>query len=293
MRRLAFVVALGVWSVGCSDSNEPPPPVTAVEVQPPNPTVAIGGTVQLNAVTRSGTTVLTGRAVSWSSNPQSVAMVSSTGLVTGITDGTATITATSEGVNGTTTVTVDPVPVASLTIYPDSASAATLVAGDSLDLTDTTRAANGAVLTGRTVTYSSMNGAVATVTPQGRIRAQSAGTTRIIASAEGKADTANITVVVPYVLFEVNNQALPTTQFGLTFSGGRAVLYSNGRYNVRTQFIGSAPNVDTGTYTVAGTSITMTPDDALLGAGSGSVTPTALTVSFGTAPNVVTFAFTR
>jgi trimeric autotransporter adhesin len=293
MRRLAGAVALGMCAWACDGSTEPPPPVTSVEVAPVDPSIAIGGTVQLGAVTRSGTNVVTGRQVTWSSNAEGVATVSSAGLVEGISAGDAVITATSEGVSGTTTVTVDPVAVASITLYPDSAAQATLVAGDSLDLTDTTRAANGDVLTGRVVTYNSTNTTVATVTAQGRIRALAAGSTRIVASVEGKADTAEITVVEPYVLVEVNDDPLPADLAGLTLTGGRAVLYANGRYNVRTEFAGSAPNIDTGTYTVTGNTITMTPDATGLEIGTGTVTPTLLTVSFGTAPAIVTFEFTR
>jgi hypothetical protein len=293
MRRLAGAVALGLCAVACDSSTEPPPAVTAVEVTPPNPTVATGGTVQLSAVTRAGTEILTGRTVTWDSDDDATATVSPSGLVTGVAEGTAQITATSEGVTGTTTVTVEPIPVGSVTLYPDSAANATLIAGDSLDLTDTTRAASGAVLTGRVVTYNSTNTNVATVTTQGRIRALAAGTARIIATSEGKADTAEITVVEPYALVMVNGAALPTTLFGLTFTGGRAVLYANGRYNVRTDFAGSAPNIDTGTYTVTGNAITMTPDVVGLDTGTGTVTATTLTVSFGAAPNTITFDFTR
>lgn len=293
MRGIAAALALGFLVAACDSGTEPPPPVTAVEVTPADPSVAIDGTVQLSAVTRSGTTVVTGRQVTWSSDAQGVATVSTSGLVTGVSEGTAEITATSEGVSGSTTVTVDPEPVGSITLYPDSAATATLVAGDSLDLTDTTRAAGGEVLTGRVVAYISTNTNVATVTSQGRIRAVAAGTTRIIASVEGKADTADITVVEPYVLTEVNGVDIPVDIFGLTITGGRAVLYANGRYNVRTEFAGSAPNIDTGTYTVTGTSITMTPDVAGLDIGTGTVTATTLEVSFGTAPDVITFEFTR
>ncbi|HSJ65980.1 MAG TPA: Ig-like domain-containing protein [Gemmatimonadaceae bacterium] len=293
MRRLAGAVALCVCAWACDGSTEPRPPVTSVEVTPVDPSIAIDGSIQLAAVTRSGTSVVTGRAITWSSNAEGVATVSSSGLVEGVSAGDAVITATSEGVSGSTTVTVDPIAVASITLYPDSAAQATLIAGDSLDLTDTTRAANGDVLTGRVVTYNSTNTNVATVTLQGRIRALAAGTTRIVASVEGKADTADITVVEPYLLVEVNDNPLPVTLAGLTLTGGRAVLYANGRYNVRTEFAGSAPNIDTGAYTVTGNAITMTPDGAGLEVGTGTVSPTLLAVSFGTAPAIVTFEFTR
>ena len=292
MRQRAWAVALG-FLVACSDGTAPPAAVTAVEVSPPNPSVAIGATVQLTAVTRSGASIVNGRVVTWSSSATGVATVSNSGLVTGVSDGTAEITATSEGIEGSTIVTVDPQPVASVTIAPDSAGDASLATGDSLDLAVTTRSASGAVLTGRTVNFTSTNGGVASVNSQGRIRAVSAGSAKIIASSEGKADTANITVVEPYALVRVNGATLPVTLSGLTFTGGRAVLYANGRYRVRTEFASSLPLIDTGTYTVAGGAITMTSDDPLLDVGTGTLSANTLSVSFGTAPNDVSFVFTR
>src|SRR5207245_9530287 len=78
---------------------------------------------------------LAGRAVTWTSGNTSTATVNTTGLVTGKAAGSATITATSEGKNGTATVTVmapppphppppqpPPPPVAPLDVAPATAS---------------------------------------------------------------------------------------------------------------------------------------------------------------------------
>src|SRR5213079_1687758 len=51
---------------------------------------------------------LTGRTITWSSSDNSVATVSSSGLVSGVVAGSATITATSEGQSGTAAITVTP-----------------------------------------------------------------------------------------------------------------------------------------------------------------------------------------
>src|SRR5207302_5110684 len=50
--------------------------------------------------------VLLGRAVTWTSSNTGVTTVSGTGLVIGVAAGSATITATSEGVRGTAAVTI-------------------------------------------------------------------------------------------------------------------------------------------------------------------------------------------
>jgi uncharacterized protein YjdB len=86
-------------------------PVASVSIAPPTPWVLIGGTLQLVATLKDARgNVLTGRAVTWASSAPSVATVSSSGLVTGVTEGTDTITATSEGHSGTAVLSVVPAP---------------------------------------------------------------------------------------------------------------------------------------------------------------------------------------
>ena len=92
-------------------------PVASVSVTAPSSSLAIGTTLQATAQTRDNTgNVLTGRVVTWASSSATIATVSPAGLITGITAGTATITATSEGRSGQLVVTVTRVPTASLTI---------------------------------------------------------------------------------------------------------------------------------------------------------------------------------
>src|SRR2546422_163974 len=82
-------------------------PVASVTVSPPSASIATGATVQLTATTKdAGGNVLTGRAISWGSSNTTGATVSGSGLVTGVSAGAVTITATSEGKNGTAAVTV-------------------------------------------------------------------------------------------------------------------------------------------------------------------------------------------
>ena len=86
--------------------------VGSVTVQPQGPSIVQGANVQLSATVRDvNGNVVTDRVVTWSSSSATLAVVSSTGVVTGVGPGASTITATSEGKSGTTTVTVTPVPV--------------------------------------------------------------------------------------------------------------------------------------------------------------------------------------
>jgi hypothetical protein len=86
--------------------------VASVTVSSPSVEIGIGDTIRLTAVARdSANTVLSSRAVTWSSSKPSVASVSNTGLVTalGTPNGaldSVSITATSEGVTGSTQLKV-------------------------------------------------------------------------------------------------------------------------------------------------------------------------------------------
>src|SRR6185295_4046668 len=69
--------------------------------------LAPGATRQLSAVTKDAQgNTLSGRALIWTSDNQAVATVSATGLVSAISAGTATISATSEGKTGGSAATV-------------------------------------------------------------------------------------------------------------------------------------------------------------------------------------------
>lgn len=168
-------------------------PVASVTVAPTSASVSVGATQQLTATTSDANgNVLTGRAISWSSDAPSVATVSTSGLVSALASGTATITATSEGKSGSSSITVSPAPVATVSVSPSSA---TLVVGATQQLTATTKDASAATLTGRAVAWSSSSSA-ATVDANGLVSAVSAGTATITATSEGKAGTSAITVTL-------------------------------------------------------------------------------------------------
>src|SRR5439155_19738294 len=94
---------------GGGSPTKPSAPVASVTVTPAAAALAVGATVQLTAATKDAAgNLLAGRTVTWAGSRLAVAMVSGTGLVTGVTGGSATITATSEGKSGTATITVQP-----------------------------------------------------------------------------------------------------------------------------------------------------------------------------------------
>ena len=99
----------------CNDNGAPPPPpppVTTVTISPSGATLAVGGTQQFTAVaTDAGGVPIPGTTITWSSDNVSVAAVGGTGLVTAVSVGSATITATApNGVHASVAVSVNAPP---------------------------------------------------------------------------------------------------------------------------------------------------------------------------------------
>ena len=105
-------------------------PVAVVTLSPGSISQLVGATQQLTATLKdaSGNNLL-GRTITWTSSSPAVAQVNASGLESGVGAGTATITATSEGVSGTSAVTVTatkPSPVADLAVTAKTDTSVTL-----------------------------------------------------------------------------------------------------------------------------------------------------------------------
>ena len=265
---LSATLVLGLTLVlECTNEAGPPAPVASVTVAPQTLTVAVGTTAQLTATPKDANgTVLTGRVVTWASSNTAVATVSSTGLVGGVAEGQATITATSEGQSGTAALTVV-VPVASVTVTP---APATVVIGQTVQLTATPKDANGTVLTGRVVTWASSNTAVATVSSTGLVTGVAQGQTTITATSETKIGTAAITVIPVPIASVAVTPATPTVLLGQTVQltatpkdangnvlSGRVVTWASDNTTVATvSSTGLVSGVAQGQATITATSET-------------------------------------
>ena len=116
-------------------------PVSSVGVDPASASVVAGATVALTATPQDADgNPLSGRVVTWASDAPAVASVRGSGLVTGLTPGTATITATSEGKSGSSGVTV--------TAPPPGSPMVLVGAGDIATCSGTTDEATASMLDG-------------------------------------------------------------------------------------------------------------------------------------------------
>lgn len=106
-------------SAGLMARSTPAPkvPVKSISISPSSPTVKANGTVRLSATVKPDNA--TDRTVSWSSGDKLTATVTSDGTVTGIKQGTTSITATANDgskVSSTVTLTVTSVPAQTETV---------------------------------------------------------------------------------------------------------------------------------------------------------------------------------
>lgn len=170
-------------------------PVASVSVAPASASIEAGSTVALVVTSRDAAgNVLSNRTASFVSSATQIATVDGIGVVTGVSAGSATVTVTVEGKTATVNLTVTapaPAPVASITYTLNSSS---LNVGQTTAGVVHTYDANGVELTGRAVTFASLNPTIASVASNGTATALSGGTASISASSEGKVAYASLTV---------------------------------------------------------------------------------------------------
>lgn len=199
---LVVVTAGTVLLASCSGGDSPttppappsgPAPVAAVALNPSGGTIEVGETLQLTATTRDASgNSLSGRSVVWVSSSSAVATVGSSGLVTGVSPGSTTITATSEGQSASVTVLVERAAVASVSVSP---TVDTLQVGDTLRLSAVVTAKTGTVLSDREISWSSSDSTIAVVSDDGLLTAVSKGSVSVTATSEGQSGSASVTIL--------------------------------------------------------------------------------------------------
>jgi uncharacterized protein YjdB len=213
---LPLAATVLVFACTGNDTTLPPPPtVTTVAVSLSSSSVVQGETVTATATAsdQNGQPV-TGRPVVWTSAAPAVATITPNGVLTGVAPGQTQVLGVIDGKEGQATLTVTPIPVATVSVTPASAA---LAVDETQQLTATTLSGRGAVLTGRAVTWSSSDPSRVTVTATGQITGVAAGTAVVSATSEGKSGSATITVTFTPVLTSLSlTPPTPTVFVGLT-----------------------------------------------------------------------------
>jgi hypothetical protein len=197
---LLALVALGVACRGFFVN----PVLSSIAVGPATPTIETGttnNTVQMTVVgTNNDGSTASHPSVSWTISDQSVATISSSGLVKSASIGTATVTATSNqnpSITGTQTVTVTVGCIQSISLNPTSGSVSNNSA-TTVQLTATALTCNGSPDVTAVATWTSSNTSLATVSAglvSGVAGLTTGGTVSVTASIGGvTSNTATITV---------------------------------------------------------------------------------------------------
>ncbi len=267
----------------------------SIAITPVNPPDVVGDTEQLTATgtfSDKSTENLTNE-VTWYSATTLVATVSNTagsqGLVTAANTGTSTVSATINGVTGTTLLMVTPT-LRSITITPANP---TIPKGDTEDFIATGLLADGSTenLTSD-VTWGSTNTAVAAISDApgstGAMVAQGVGTSSITAAFEGITGSTSITVS-PAVLTSISvSPASPSIIVGATDQFTASGLFSDGttaNLTKQVTWASTAPSVATispqglANGLVLGASTTITASyQGLTGSSGISVSPPLVTL---------------
>ncbi len=186
--------------------KKPTVAVSSVELDETNITLKEGETKTLKVTVKPDNA--TDKTVTWGSSKTDVATVDNTGKVSAIKEGVASITATSGGKSASCKVTVEKavVEVTSITL---SETSVTLTEGETKTITATV---NPSDATDKTVTWSSYNPSVATVS-NGTITAWTPGSADITAECGGK--TASCYVIVTTKEIPVSSISLSKTSWNL------------------------------------------------------------------------------
>ena len=173
------------------------PPIR-VTISPDTFQVASGTTRQIIPVVidSTGRVVqnLNSRQVVWQSSNLAVANVSLTGVVTGTGAGSARLSVTVDGLRSNEIVVQVSQSVTSVTLSPSSTQI--LRIGGTVQVTATPRDNQGQIVSGKTVSWSSNNPTIASVSTNGLVTAIAVGSTSITADVDGVSRSLSVTVTL-------------------------------------------------------------------------------------------------
>ena len=240
-------------------------PSATVDVALAASSLAVGQTTQAVATVKdSAGNVLTGRVVAWQSSNPALATVNSSGVVTALAKSSVNISAISDAKVGTAALTITaPVPT-SIAIAPAGLS---VVTGQSGQLTASERDADGNVIPNRTVTWSSDNPTIVSVSSAGLVTGLRIGAASVHAAADGLDATVSVSVTaVPAASVQISPTTISATvgdtaRLGATVRDGsgavladRAVAWTSSNPTVATvSATGLVTAVSAGTANIVAT----------------------------------------
>lgn len=237
----ASVTAFGTFGIVAAEPQGGP--VTRVTVTPATLSLDEGDVVQLTAVATDAQDRVVEVPITWATDNMAIATVDQTGLVTGVAEGTVTISASAQGVKGNAGVSVKrKVRPASITVTPTMPS---IVVGSTLQLTAVVRDIDGNTLP-TSVSWTSSATSVATVSSTGMVTGVMAGSATISASAQGVSGSTSLTVNPPASSIVISGNSNSPLEVGATRQLVATAYNNSGQpVNVNVQWTSSDDGIAT------------------------------------------------
>src|SRR4029077_9111601 len=238
----------GLGAAACPKNDVTGPKITRIVITPKAVSLHPGQQATFYAYGQTAAGYSLAASVTFGASGGSISI--SGGLYTaGAVVGTYYAYATQTGgtLTDSATITIDsvpPAPVSTVTVTPPHPS---ITAGTTVSLTATTRDSNGAVLTGRVVTWSSGTTAAGTVDGNGVVTGVAAGTTIVTATSEGKQGKDNVTVTAPNA---------PLVRINLTPDSTAVDTGHTAQFTLTGTFSDSSTATVPATYTATGGTVT-------------------------------------
>ena len=263
------------------------PSLATIAVTPPNPSIIIGHTQQLQATgtySDNSTKDMTSQVI-WTSGSLSVATINSGGLATGSTAGSSLITATLSGVSGTTVLTVLPPVLSTIAVTPPNPS---IIAGHTQQFKATgTYSDNSTADLTNQVIWTSGSLSVATITSGGLATGNTAGSSLITATLNGISGTATLTVTSAPLVSLAVTPASPSIGAGATQQFKATGTYSdNSTADLTNQVSWASGSLSVATITSGGLATGNTAGSSLITATLNGISGTA-TLTVTSAPSGV------
>ncbi len=266
--------------------------LNSIVVSPSTASIATGQTQAFaaNGIFSDGSSTDMTDSVSWSSGSTNFASINATGLATGVSAGSATITASAGAVSGSATLTVTPAVLVSVDISPDGE---TIPIGGQLQLALTGTYSDSTTQTLTNVTWTSSDSTLASVDPVTGIVTGVANSNgnpvTIVGSANGQTDTTTVYVTSAIPESLTLTPAAASIASGTTLQYAVNATFSDGSIQPLTAGLTwSSTSTAAAGISASGLATGIAPGQTTITVTSGSLTGSAvLTVTPATLTAVV------
>ena len=266
--------------------------LASIAVSPSSATLQAGATRQFTATATysDGSTADVTSLVAWTSAETTVATVDASGKVTGVAAGSATITATSQGIIGSASLQIT-APTKTLSSISVSATSTTLQAGSNLQFTATATYSDASTANVTSLAaWTSSDTAVATVDAGGKATGVAAGSSTISASYQGVVGSASLQVTAPAKTLSsiAISPSSGNLQTGATLQFSANGTYSDGSTaDLTAQVTWTSADTTLLTINAAGLASAIAPGSTAITAVLNNVTASAsVTISSPTAQSL-------